>query len=301
MDYLIIGILFFIGNVVWSIAFLFYQSYAKKKGENVAAKEDSKEIAMLTELGKNMATTSDIHEITLIAERAKNEATNESAQSISYEEEKGKNLATKEDMEEITKKIEVIKNEISFENQRKHSYIAQRTNRFIEILHLAEELQLYKSQLSYYLYDTGSVEKLSILINDVNKTLLKLEHENRLLMVSIDDEDIIKCINNLVNSSQQYVAFICYIASNAISHLTDWKIFFDLAIQKENNAQLSKVARDHMEQLLKTRNEFENEIKEKEKNIYDDMVKYLATLKRLFKQEFYLKFDFIGKTDKPEH
>lgn len=301
MDYLIIGILFFVGNAIWSIAFLFYQSYAKKKGENIALKEDSKEIAMLTELGKNMATKSDIREITLIAERTKNEATRESAQRISYETEKGKNLATKEDIEEITKGMEIIKNEISFENQRKHSYIEQRTNRFIEILHLAEELQLYKNQLLYYLYDKYSVEKLSILINDANKTLLKLNHKNRLLMVSIDDEYTIKRINNLVNSSQQYVAFICYIASNAISHLSDWKTFFDLANQNQNNSALSKMAIDSMEQLQGTRNEFENDIKEKEEKLYDDMVKYLAALKRLFRQEFYLKFDFVNQTDKPEH
>ena len=153
MDYLIIGILFFIGNVVWSIAFLFYQSYAKKKGENVAVKEDSKEIAMLTELGKNMATKSDIHEITLIAERTKNEAAKESAQSISYEKEKGKNLATKEDIEEITKGMEIIKNEISFENQRKHNFIEARTERFINILNRAGEIQSYQATLIYYLYN----------------------------------------------------------------------------------------------------------------------------------------------------
>lgn len=111
MDNLIIGILFLLGNAVWSIAFLFYQSYTKKKGENAAVKEDSKEIAMLAELGKNMATKSDIHEITLIAERAKNEATKELAQSISYEDEKGKNLATKEDSRVIAyeqKKGEIL-------------------------------------------------------------------------------------------------------------------------------------------------------------------------------------------------
>lgn len=152
-----------------------------------------------------------------------------------------------------------------------------------------------------YLYDKYSVEKLSILINDANKTLLKLNHENRLLMVSIDDEYTIKRINNLVNSSQQYVAFICYIASNTISHLSDWKTFFDLANQNQNNSALSKMAIDSMEQLQGTRNEFENDIKEKEEKLYDDMVKYLAALKRLFRQEFYLKFDFINQTDKPEH
>lgn len=71
MDYLIIGILFFIGNVIWSIAFLFYQSYAKKKGENIAVKEDSEEIAMLTELGKNIATKKDIGDITKEIESVK--------------------------------------------------------------------------------------------------------------------------------------------------------------------------------------------------------------------------------------
>lgn len=30
------------------------------------------------------------------------------------------------------------------------------------------------------------------------------------------------------------------------------------------------------------------------------MVEYLSALKKLFKQEFYLKFDFIAKTEKPE-
>ena len=53
--------------------------------------------------------------------------------------------------------------------------------------------------------------------------------------------------------------------------------------------------------LQGTRNEFENDIKEKEEKLYDDMVKYLAALKRLFRQEFYLKFDFVNQTDKPEH
>ena len=40
MDYLIIGILFFIGNIVWSVILLCFQSYAKKKGEDLATKEE---------------------------------------------------------------------------------------------------------------------------------------------------------------------------------------------------------------------------------------------------------------------
>ena len=77
----------------------------------------------------------------------------EDSREIDYEKEKGKNLATKEDIAQITKEIERVKNEISFENQRKHTFIEQRTNRYIEILHLAEELQLYNNQLLFYLYD----------------------------------------------------------------------------------------------------------------------------------------------------
>lgn len=52
-----------------------------------------------------------------------------------YNEEKGKNLATKEDIDEITEIIESVKNEISFESQRKHTFIEQRTNRFVNVLY----------------------------------------------------------------------------------------------------------------------------------------------------------------------
>ena len=179
----------------------------------------------------------------------------EDSREIDYEKEKGKNLATKEDIAQITKEIERVKNEISFENQRKHTFIEQRTNRYIEILHLAEELQLYNNQLLFYLYDKNSVEKLSTLINEANKTLLKLLHENRLLMVSTDDEYTIKRSNNLVKSSQEFVAVLCYIASNAISHLTDWKIYFDLANKNKDISELSKMATDSIQQLSQTRKE----------------------------------------------
>lgn len=224
----------------------------------------------------------------------------EDSREIDYEKEKGKNLATKEDIAQITKEIERVKNEISFENQRKHTFIEQRTNRYIEILHLAEELQLYNNQLLFYLYDKNSVEKLSTLINEANKTLLKLLHENRLLMVSTDDEYTIKRSNNLVKSSQEFVAVLCYIASNAISHLTDWKIYFDLANKNKDISELSKMATDSIQQLSQTRKEYEDEINGKEEKLYNDMIEYLSALKKLFKQEFYLKFDFIAKTEKPE-
>ena len=53
MDYLIIGILFFIGNAVWSVILLCFQSYAKKKGEDLATKEDIAEITKKIESVKD--------------------------------------------------------------------------------------------------------------------------------------------------------------------------------------------------------------------------------------------------------
>lgn len=219
---------------------------------------------------------------------------------IVYFEEKGKNHATKEDIEEITKKIEVVKNEISFENQRKHSYIQQRTNRFIEILHLVEELQMYRKLLLYYLYDSRSVEKLSILINDANKTLLNLVHEKHLVMVSINDEDTINTIETLVQSSQDYTSFICCVASNAINLLKKIQTERDLSVKKNDIIFHPALERIAKREFSNKRNEFENRIMEEDKKLYDDISKYLVVLKGLFSREFYLKFDFADQTREPE-
>ena len=59
---LIINILLLIGEIILGFILLFGKSYLQKKGENTADKEDSQEIAMLTELGKNIATKQDIQD-----------------------------------------------------------------------------------------------------------------------------------------------------------------------------------------------------------------------------------------------
>ena len=216
------------------LSFLFYQSYAKKKGENIAAKEDSKEIAMLTELGKNMATKSDIHEITLIAERTKNEAAKESAQNISYETEKGRNLATKEDIEEITKGMEIIKNEISFENQRKHNFIEARTERFINILNRAGEIQSYQATLMYYLYNNSSVDRIMDLIEQINKDMQIITYETRMILVSFEDVSPLIPLSNLNDNVFHLGTEICVHASHAISYITNWNKMYELHIQTSN-------------------------------------------------------------------
>lgn len=236
-----------------------------------------------------------------VKQKGKNLAIKDDARDISYEQEKGRSIAIKEDLKKITEQMETIKNEISFENQRRHIYIEQRTNRFIEILHLAEELRLYGNLLSFYLYDNHSTEKISLLIDNSNKTLLKLIHECRLLTVSIDDKAITDSTNKLVESTQQYVAFICYIASNGMNYLKNWKNNFDLAHQKDGNASCAKLAIECMKSLANTRQEFEDGIKSKESDLYDNTINYLSLLKKLFDKEFYLKFDFSdSKAINPE-
>ena len=133
-----------------------------------------------------------------------------------YNEEKGKNLATKEDIDEITEIIESVKNEISFESQRKHTFIEQRTNRFVNVLYLVELLQMYSNQLSCYLYDKHATEKLSKITNDINSTMLNLTHDIRLIKITIGkNSGITQQIDNILESSKEYTNFLVYIAKNA--------------------------------------------------------------------------------------
>lgn len=53
-------------------AFLFWEGYNKKKGENQALKEDSRDINYEVEKGKNLATKEDIAQITQQIESVKN-------------------------------------------------------------------------------------------------------------------------------------------------------------------------------------------------------------------------------------
>lgn len=68
--------------------------------------------------------------------KGKNAAQKEDIRDIQYESKKGANLATKEDIKEITEQIETVKNEVSFENQRKHEFIKERTERLLKFFAL---------------------------------------------------------------------------------------------------------------------------------------------------------------------
>lgn len=250
---------------IWSIGLYYkWEGYNKKKGENLAMKEDSRD--------------------------------------INYGGEKGKNLATKEDIAQITKEIEKVKNEISFENQRKHTFIEQRTNRFINILYSVESLQMHSNQLLCYLFDKNSTEKLSAITNEINSTLLKLTHDVRLIKATIGKHDnIIQTIDNIESSAKNYSTFMIYIATNALKYLTEWKIYFEAANKDKTNIIPAQLAIKSMNDLENTIKEYRECIKEKEHDLYNNITKYLSLIRKLYAQDFYLKFDFVDiPEEKPE-
>lgn len=100
-------------------------------------------------------------------QKGKNAAQKEDMRDIQYETKKGENIATKEDIEEITAQIENVKNEISFENQRRHEFIKQRTERLLKILYLTEKLNEQQRTLLYILYDKHSSQRLLSLIEQI--------------------------------------------------------------------------------------------------------------------------------------
>lgn len=222
-------------------------------------------------------------------QKGKNAAQKEDMRDIQYETKKGENIATKEDIEGITAQIEKVKNEISFENQRRHEFIKQRTERLLKILYLTEKLNEQQGILLYNLYDKHSSQRLLSLIEQINGTLLSFLHECRIIYVTVEDEDLNKRISQLIKDAQVYVGYMCLIASNASSHLTNWKDFLDLAEKNDNATQLLNEAIKSQNSVEQIRKEFENNINSKKEALYDSQIKYLSKLNLLFGSDFHLK------------
>lgn len=222
-------------------------------------------------------------------QKGKNAAQKEDMRDIQYETKKGENIATKEDIEGITAQIEKVKNEISFENQRRHEFIKQRTERLLKILYLTEKLNEQQGILLYNLYDKHSSQRLLSLIEQINGTLLLFLHECRIIYVTVEDEDLNKRISQLIKDAQVYAGYMCFIASNASSHLTNWKDFLDLAGKNDNATQLLNEAIKSQNSVEQIRKEFENNINSKKEALYDSQIKYLSKLNLLFGSDFHLK------------
>lgn len=224
-----------------------------------------------------------------LLQKGKNAAQKEDLRDIQYESKKGENIATKEDIKEITAQIEAVKKEISFEKQRRHEFIKQRTERLLKILYLTEKLNEQQGILLYNLYDKHSSQRLLSLIEQINGTLLSFLHECRIIYVTVEDEDLNTRISQLIKDAQVYAGYMCYIASNASSHMTNWKDFLDLAEKHNGATQLLNEAIKSQNSIEQIRKEFENNINSKKEALYDSQIKYLSKLNLLFGSDFHLK------------
>lgn len=222
------------------------------------------------------------------SQKGKNVAMKEDSCDISYETKKGENLATKEDIEELTRKIENVKNEISFENQRKHDFINQRTKRLLNILFQTEKLNEYQKILLFSLYKRNSSERLNTLIEQVNETLLELIHECRIVQITANDTDLNTITAGLITVAQAYANYMCYIASNAANQMNAWSTTFGVAVEKNNPELLNKCA-EFQNDIVKIREDFEANIEEKRASLYNSQIKYLAKLNILFDSDFHIK------------
>ena len=211
-------------------------------------------------------------------QKGKNAAQKEDMREIQYESKKGENIATKEDIKEITSQIETVKNEISFEKQRRHDFINQRTERLLKILYLTEKLNEQQGILLYTLYDKHSSKRLLSLIEQINGTLLSFLHECRIIYVTVEDKDLTSRITNLIKDAQTYAGYMCY-----------WEDFLILAEKNDNATQLLNEAINSQNSVEQIRKEFENNISSKKEALYESQIKYLSKLNLLFGSEFHLK------------
>ncbi|MDL2309801.1 hypothetical protein LJC39_01615 [Parabacteroides sp. OttesenSCG-928-B22] len=243
-------LLVFLAVLAYPFLFKFLEYYFSKKGEGLAIKEDARE--------------------------------------IKYEETKGENLATKEDIEDLTRKIETVRNEISFENQRKHEFINQRTDRLTKVLYLTEKLNNYQSILLFSLYNKYSAPRLLKLIEEINETLLLFIHESRMLWITVKDDDLSKRITNLIKTAQEYASFMCYIASCAAACMADWNDYLELAKNNDNNKTILSSAIESKSNLESVKQDFENGIQSRKDALHDCQIKYLSKLNILFGSDFHL-------------
>lgn len=208
-----------------------------------------------------------------------------------YEAEKGKNLATKEDIEQITRSIENIKNEISYENLRKHNAIQERERRFLNVLHIAESIQMQQSIVYFSMYQVENASVMSDAIKETNKLLMELNHEYRLILSSYKDKKALQNLNTLVKCLRPYAMEICIAATNAATFMTSWKSYMDMFLQNSDDSVKTTAlqqAATNKENLVKYSEKLE--FKEKDK-VLDAISDYVVFLSRLFKEGFNINYE----------
>lgn len=132
-----------------------------------------------------------------------------------------------------------------------------------------------------------------LLIEQINETMLSFLHESRIVYVTIIDADLTKRISELVQVTPKYAQYLCYIASNASGHLTNWHEYLQLGKETKNSEVLQQAIQSQAN-VDKIRKEFENEIKSEQEPLYDCQIKYMAKLSSLFGEKINFKDSVIN-------
>lgn len=208
-----------------------------------------------------------------------------------YEAEKGKNLATKEDIGLITESIEKIKNEILYENLRKHNAIQERERRFLNVLHIAERIQMQQALVFYSMYQVENAAVMMNAIKETNELLMELNHEYRLIITSYKDLKALKNLDELVRHIRPYAMEICVAASNAASFMTSWRSFMDMFMQNSDSSIKTTAMRQaaaNKESLDEYREKLSFEEKD---NVISAIADYVVFLSKPFRVDFNINYE----------
>lgn len=208
-----------------------------------------------------------------------------------YEAEKGKNLATKEDIEQITKSIEQIKNEVSYENLRKHNAIQEREKRFLNVLHIAEKIQMEQVMVFLSMYQVENAAMMTDVIKVTNNLLVELNHEYRLILSSYKDTGALQNLNSLVEHLRPYASEICIAATNAASFMISWRGNMDMFMQ-HNDESVRTSALKHAAINKSGLDQYREKLVFEEKDkVTEAITDYVVFLRRLFKVNFNINYE----------
>ena len=208
-----------------------------------------------------------------------------------YQAEKGKNLATKEDIEQITKSIEKIKNEISYENLRKHNAIQERERKFLNVLYIAESIQMQQAIAYFTMHQVENASVMSNAIKDINRLLMELNHEYRLIITSYKEVDTLQNLTTLVEHLRTYATEISVAATNACTFMSGWKSYMDVFMQNSDSS-VRKIALEQATNYKLSLDKYRVELDFEEKDkVVDAISDYVVLLRRLFNVDFNINYE----------
>ena len=226
---------------------------------------------------------------------AKNSADIKFAQDLAFLKTKGINNATKEDLQDITTQVEKIKNEISFEKQREHEFVKERHTRILTFLKYIEEVNTLSSLLFYYLHDFSSRDRLIILLDNLNRNVTNIHHENRLLRCVINDEKLTGTLDEITKVVSNYSHVIAVITSNAISHINDYEILLEQKKGTLFSESFEQKIIGSKKKFTELRNKYTlTKISEWEDS-YEGLIKLLCIVSKLYEEKFHIKIDYNNK------